>query len=122
MLDVHPMATPCKKCGAEKTESVRHSLLYALAKSLGYRLRMCSRCHRLRFIPRELGRSNGASPIKTAPAPAPALKGACPSCGKTDYRRSRRLIWERFVLRGPMARCRACHARFPMPRPVDLKK
>jgi len=112
------MATPCKKCGAEKTESVHHGVLYALAKVFGYRLRMCSRCHRLRFIPRRSSRPRGNDTASVA-APRP-VRGACPNCGKVDYRRSRRLWWEHLILRGPMVRCRACRARFPLPRPVDL--
>ena len=113
------MATPCKKCGAEKTEDVRHGLLYSLAKAFGYRLRMCSRCHRLRLVSRHLK----PSVEKPTPAPdstsQPPVMGACPKCGKTDFRRSRRHFWERLIVRGPMVRCRACRARFPLPEPID---
>ena len=111
------MATPCKNCGAEKTEDVRHGLLYALAKAVGYRLRMCSRCHRLRLVPRY-----PKPAVKEAvpdPAPRPPVQGACPKCGKIDYRRSRRLFWERLIFRGPMVRCRSCRARYPLPRLTD---
>jgi len=52
------------------------------------------------------------------PEAEPRLAGACPRCGKQDYQRSRRRWWERVIRRGPMVRCRACRARFPMPRPV----
>jgi hypothetical protein len=117
------MATPCKKCGAEKTEDVRHGLLYSLAKAFGYRLRMCSRCHRLRLVPRHPKPSVEKPTPAPDPAPDPASRppvmGACPKCGKVDFRRSRRLIWERLIFRGPMARCRACRARFPLPQPID---
>jgi len=116
--DCYPMATPCKKCGAEKTETVHHGLLYGLARAFGYRLRMCSRCHRLRLIPRQSKRPSGNSTEQ--PASPREVKGACPSCGKVDYRRSRRHFWEHVLLRGPMVRCRGCRTRFRMPRPVDL--
>jgi hypothetical protein len=45
------MAAPCSRCGATKTESVRHGLMYKLARRFGYRLRKCGRCRRLRLIP-----------------------------------------------------------------------
>jgi hypothetical protein len=112
------MATPCRKCGAEKTENVHHSTLYALAKLFGYRLRMCSRCHRLRLTPRHPERS--APRVEREPASKVEIPGSCPRCGKNDFRRSRRRLWERMFLRGPMVRCRACHTRFPLPRPVGL--
>ena len=123
--DVTLMATPCKKCGAEKTEDVRHGLLYSLAKAFGYRLRVCSRCHRLRLVPRHPKPSVEKPTPAPDPAPAPdftsqpPVMGACPKCGKVDFRRSRRLIWERLIFRGPMARCRGCRARFPLPQPID---
>jgi uncharacterized protein with PIN domain len=39
----------------------------------------------------------------------------CPVCGSTAYRRSRRNILERILLRPRMARCRNCRKRFPLP-------
>ena len=106
------MATPCKKCGAEKTETVGHGLMYSMAKMFGYRLRICSRCHRYRLIPR-----HGERPSKSEPSASnPPAPGACPRCGQKDYRRSRRYLWERFIFRGPMVRCRACRTRYQMPR------
>jgi uncharacterized protein with PIN domain len=39
----------------------------------------------------------------------------CPVCGSTAYRRSRRNILERILLRPRMARCRKCRKRFPYP-------
>jgi len=42
--------------------------------------------------------------------------GCCPVCGSTIYRRSRRRLLERLTKRPPMARCRECHGRFPLPR------
>lgn len=113
------MATPCRKCGAEKTENVHHGLGYVLAKLFGYRLRMCSRCHRLRLIPRHTERTAGL--LDRKPASKADVPGSCPACGKKDFRRSHRRLWERIFLRRPMVRCRACHTRFPLPRPVDLE-
>jgi hypothetical protein len=110
------MATPCKKCGAEKTEHAGHGLMYALAKAFGYRLRICSRCHRYRLLPRHEERPPRRE--EQEPHDEPKVEGACPECGKSDFRRSRRLWWERLIMRGPMVRCRACHTRFPMPQPT----
>jgi hypothetical protein len=39
----------------------------------------------------------------------------CPVCGSTSYRRSRRNILERILMRPRMARCRKCRKRFPLP-------
>ena len=58
------MATPCSRCGATKTETVRHGLMYNLARRFGYRLRMCSRCRRLRLLPLN---NNGAHTSDAAP-------------------------------------------------------
>lgn len=119
------MATPCRQCGATKTEPVRHGVFYSLAKSLGYHLRRCARCHRLRLLPK--------SEPKDAPLPprpglfrrlippgsqAPGAKdpGGCPHCGAQDYRRSHRTTLEHLMGRRPMVRCRSCHKRFPMPK------
>ena len=112
------MGTPCRKCGAEKTENVHHGLMYSLAKALGYRLRICSRCHRFRLFPRHGERA--VTTQEPRPVSKTQEKGACPKCGKSDYRRSRRHLWERLLFRRRMVRCRACKTRFPMPRPEDL--
>ena len=114
------MVTPCKKCGAEKTEDVHHGILYELAKVFGYRLRMCSRCHRLRVVPRH-PRHTDEKPTTGSATPPPSY-GTCPKCGKTDYRRSRRLLWEHLIFRGPMVRCRACRTRYPQPRSLDMTR
>jgi hypothetical protein len=87
--------------------------MYSLAEAFGYHLRMCSRCHRLRLVPRHGERIHRREERKRRPEPD--LPGACPQCGKKDYYRSRRRWWERLILRGPMVRCRACRTRFPMP-------
>jgi hypothetical protein len=126
------MAKPCPHCGAEKTESVPHGFLYAIAKVFGYRLRACSRCRRLRLLPRQGERREASEVDVVASEPRaadasprsgrtndadsqPPAADACPHCGSKDYRRSRRLWWERLIGRGPMARCRACRYRFPHP-------
>jgi len=44
------MASPCPRCGASKTESVRHGVFYNLAWGLGYHLRRCSSCNRRRLF------------------------------------------------------------------------
>ncbi len=41
---------------------------------------------------------------------------SCPRCGSRRYRRSRRRWLERVMRRPAMARCKACHFRFPLPQ------
>jgi len=131
------LATPCPKCGATKTESAHHGVLYRVARLFGYRLRVCSRCRRKRFLRRDSFRAGESPEGRTQPAVAgsPAgdvsagqppgdgesgpgsadRRGACPRCGKYDFRRSHRRFWERLIGRGRMVRCRNCRYRFPKP-------
>jgi DNA-directed RNA polymerase subunit RPC12/RpoP len=44
------MASPCPRCGATKTESVRHGLIYDTLWKFGYHLRCCSSCKRWRLF------------------------------------------------------------------------
>ena len=44
-----------------------------------------------------------------------AAPRACPECGSTNYRRSRRTSWERARGVPPMVRCRDCRYRFQSP-------
>ncbi len=109
--------TPCQKCGETKTETVEHGLLYSLARMSGYRLRMCSRCRHLRLIPRH---PEAPHHIATGSADGSRSEGCfnsgvCPRCGSKNFRRSRRRWYEQVLRRSPMARCRACRARFPYP-------
>jgi len=46
------MASPCPHCGATKTESVRHGLIYGVFWKMGYHLRRCSFCNRRRLFKR----------------------------------------------------------------------
>ncbi len=46
------MATPCPRCGATKTESVRHGLIYETLWKMGLHLRRCSFCNRRRLFKR----------------------------------------------------------------------
>jgi len=46
------MASPCPRCGATKTESVRHGLTYSAFWKMGYHLRRCSFCNRRRLFKR----------------------------------------------------------------------
>jgi hypothetical protein len=59
------MASPCPRCGAIKTESVRHGIIYHLFWSLGYHLRRCSQCDRWRVFRR--GRSRAE--LEEVPVP-----------------------------------------------------
>lgn len=46
------MASPCSRCGATKTKSVRHGLIYNTLWKMGYHLRRCSLCDRWRLFKR----------------------------------------------------------------------
>lgn len=46
------MASPCPRCGATKTKSVRHGLIYNTVWKMGYHLRRCSFCGRRRLFKR----------------------------------------------------------------------
>lgn len=128
-LDVCLMASPCKNCGATKTEPVHRGLRSKLAKKLGYDLRLCARCRKYRLIDRYRRASPelppGVSPGAVAPdlspsAPPrvrdPEASNGCPKCGSTHFHRSRRGFFERVLLRRrAMARCSRCNFRFPVP-------
>jgi len=58
------MALPCRKCGATKTEPVRRGTVYKIAWALGYRLRQCSRCRKLRLIRRQDDKSPDSSKLR----------------------------------------------------------
>ncbi|PYV35194.1 MAG: hypothetical protein DMG22_03175 [Acidobacteria bacterium] len=112
-------------------------MVYRVARLFGYRLRVCSRCRRKRFLPRDsvhtvespegvTQATAASSPARELSASEPTLqeesgpasagrRGACPRCGKHDFRRSHRRFWERLIGRGRMVRCRTCRYRFPNP-------
>jgi hypothetical protein len=46
------MASPCPRCGATKTRSARHGLMYNTLWTMGYHLRRCSFCGRRRLFKR----------------------------------------------------------------------
>ena len=46
------MATPCPRCGATKTESTRHGIIYRTFWRFGLHLRRCSFCNRYRLFKR----------------------------------------------------------------------
>jgi len=46
----------------------------------------------------------------------PGGVASCPRCGSRVYRRSRRRWLERLLRRPPMARCKTCRRRFPLPQ------
>ena len=54
------MEKPCPRCGATKTESVRHGFIYDTAWKMGYHMRRCSDCNRWRFLRR--GSRDGPHP------------------------------------------------------------
>jgi hypothetical protein len=121
------MASPCRKCGATKTEPVRPGVRQKLAQRFGYDLRKCARCRKLRLLIRRKKISAGApSTVVYAAAPGPADPAifydpdgfnGCPRCGEMKFTRSRRGWLERGLLRHPpMVRCSGCGYRFPAPQ------
>jgi len=95
------MASPCPRCGATKTKSVRHGLIYNTLWKMGYHLRRCSLCERRRLFKRvqrsgphpddmtygqlqehydrkiaKASRGAPAEPERPAPAMAPERAGA----------------------------------------------
>jgi hypothetical protein len=126
------MASPCKKCGATKTEPVRHDWAYHLVDALGYRLRECSNCRRKRIVPKSIFTPNGQGAIYQADGASvkegelsqasmmadfdPDGFSGCPRCGRKQFERTHRTWLERKLNRPLMARCTACSRRFPFPR------
>ena len=130
------MAAPCRKCGTTKTEPVRPGLRLKLARQLGYELRSCARCRKLRLLSRRKKRPantgtepeqiNGAADPSATASPAsqdpaafydPDGFNGCPRCGEMRFHRSRRNWLESAVLRRPpMVRCSECGYRFPAPQ------
>ena len=140
------MISPCPRCGANRTDPVRHGVLYNLVRLLGYRLHRCSQCRLPRFIPVS-GKKSGDSekltkesatsaPLAekgilsklaeeeaeagenhvTAAPSSVARFGRCPNCGSIKYHRTHRTSMERLLRRPKMARCEHCRLRFPYPR------
>ena len=120
------MAAPCRKCGATKTEPVRSGLRSKLVRKLGYEMRKCARCRKLRLLNRSqwAGRSSSATYASEGEGPPAAERfrdpdgfHGCPRCGEDRFRRSRRNWIDRVLLRRPpMARCEECGYRFPIPQ------
>jgi len=109
------MISPCPRCGATRTDSVRHGAMYKLVWTVGYRLQRCSRCRLPRFIRRhrdespdslQLGEEAAAGPHFTDKGRAREMAkenseptenqvtsadssnrgwGRCPACGSTAY-------------------------------------
>lgn len=109
-------AGPCRRCGSTKTGSARHGFLYQVAQLFGYRLRLCGGCRRLRLVPR--AQQGEPEVIRTTEEATPAMSPpnnspACPYCGSSDFRRSRRRWFDHLRRRSKMARCKQCHRRFP---------
>jgi hypothetical protein len=143
------MISPCPRCGATRTDSVRHGVMYRLVWIFGYRLQQCSRCRLPRFIRRPHDVFPDSLQLREEAAAGPhfveerraqkmvkgnsALKenqvigagssnrgwGRCPACRTTRYHRSRRTILERILLRPRMAHCEKCGSRFPYPKHVE---
>lgn len=105
-------ALQCRKCGSTKMGSAHNELLSKLARALGYRLKRCGGCHRLRLLPAH-PKSDPRAIRQPVDSPDVAAKTAkCPYCGSADTRRSRRRWYDRLMKRPRMARCRACRRRF----------
>ena len=129
---VASMASPCKRCGATKTEPVRRDWTYHLVEALGYRLRACSNCRRKRIVPKSIFTPNGEGTVyqvngaATKDRELPSGQGradfdpdgfsGCPRCAGRQFERTHRTWLERKLNRPLMARCLSCSRRFPFPR------
>lgn len=139
------MTPPCPKCGATKTDPVKHGLKYDIVWAFGYRLQKCSRCRTPRYLPMQRRRSAGSSqavePAISIFGPGEITGGAggaesppgsksdegnaartslheprcCPACGSPKSHRTQRTPKERLMHRPPMLRCESCGMRFPHP-------
>jgi hypothetical protein len=67
--------TPCPQCGATRTDSVDHGLVYSLLWKFGYRLRRCSRCRFPRLISRHI---HVHEETDAKPADKSSQRGAAP--------------------------------------------
>lgn len=116
------MPSPCRKCGATKTEPVRRGIMRHSTRLFGYRLRECSRCRRWRILPERIFRRDGlysgaAGENETANFGFdPDGFDGCPRCGKKEFDRVPRNWMERVWRWAPMARCRKCGKRFTYPQ------
>ena len=162
------MASPCPRCGATKTESVRHGFIHDTLWNMGYHLRRCSFCNRRRLFKRadptrphpddmtveelqerfnrKIAQTTGKVAVASATPGGNMVSDSseklhghgaqasessigvaeatddfeeyqlCPKCGSTNYHRSHRRWWERWLKRPKMARCMKCGHRFPYPR------
>jgi hypothetical protein len=131
------MSSPCRRCGATKTEPAHGRVVSTLVRLLGYRLRRCSRCRRWRVLPpgpflgpkastepdygsnvtATPGETRGSVSLQWATDPFdPDGFSGCPRCGGLQFERTRRRWLERTLKRPRMARCRACRKRFPYPQ------
>jgi hypothetical protein len=66
-----PMSSPCIWCGATRTSSGRHSVLYFIAKAFGLRLCECACCHRPRISRRKPTEDTGPKLGTAAHPPEP---------------------------------------------------
>ncbi|HUY12331.1 MAG TPA: hypothetical protein VMX16_01715 [Terriglobia bacterium] len=107
-------------------------MAYHLVDALGYRLRACSNCRRLRVVPKSVFTPNAVDGLYMAGKDAgqggklskdqgqadfdPDGFSGCPRCGSKQFERTHRTWLERKLNRPLMARCVACSRRFPFPR------
>jgi len=65
--------------------------------------------------PAARGSAGPATEHRSVDSAEPEGLARCPRCGGNQYRRSHRRKLERLLHRPPMARCKACRFRFPLP-------
>jgi len=65
--------------------------------------------------PAARGSAGPATEHRSVDSAVPDGLAHCPRCGSKKYRRSHRRKLERLLHRPPMARCKACRFRFPLP-------
>ena len=111
-----PATARCEKCGArfpypghhgESPDSVKSGEEAATVSRVGEEGRASRTAE-------ESSQPKVAKQGAAADSSSPGMR-RCPACGSTSYRRSRRNILERILLRPRMVRCRNCRKRFPYP-------
>ena len=113
---LRPAMARCERCGARFPYPGHHDRSPDSVK-LGEEAATASHVGEEGRPSRTVAESSQPKVAKQGTAAGSSNRGLyrCPVCGSTSYRRSRRNILERILLRPRMARCRRCRKRFPYP-------
>jgi uncharacterized Zn finger protein len=112
-----PAMAHCEKCGARFPYPGHHDKSPDSVKS-GEEAATVSHVGEEGRASRTAAESSQPKIAKQGTAAVSSKRGLrrCPACGSTAYRRSRRTILERILLRPRMVRCSNCRKRFPCPQ------